>query len=375
MTAFCGGLPGNLAAGNVSYQSISVAARPGGAQYCLEKAGNLGMSVKSGDTVYSPEDIVSALYQSLLRRTPQEHGLLHYVARLRQGVPLAAVFTDFVNSAEFSEQQNISFRSLEGLPANKIDLDLSDLERNLLWTHVGRVWSQLGISEPYWSVLSQDEFRMANMSRQKQIDTFYQSGHSDVERIVKYLVRHGREFPKDGVCVDYGCGLGRVTLWLARQCGKVVGVDISETHLNMARENLAERGAENVEFYCVRGRQDLRILKNIDFFHSMICLQHSPPPVIEDILRAVFAGLNPGGCAFFQLFTFGRNYSWEFASYMSQLEHIGNSDRFEMHMLPQSVVFRLAAEAGCIPLEVQPDGRGVPSWLSNTFLIEKPPRS
>ena len=45
----------------------------------------------------------------------------------------------------------------------------------------------------------------------------------------------------------------------------------------------------------------------------------------------------------------------------------------EWHVVPQNLVFDLATRAGCVPIEIQPDGcAGMPYWVSNTFLFAKP---
>jgi len=49
-----------------------------------------------------------------------------------------------------------------------------------------------------------------------------------------------------------------------------------------------------------------------------------------------------------------------------------NEVAFEMHLLPQSVIFRIVRDEGCSILEVQPDTYvGSPQWISNTFLIQR----
>ncbi|XP_077509472.1 putative methyltransferase DDB_G0268948 isoform X2 [Amblyomma americanum] len=50
---------------------------------------------------------------------------------------------------------------------------------------------------------------------------------------------------KDGVCVDVGCGPGQSTELFCPHFAKVVGTDISETQISIAR---ASRTAENVSF-------------------------------------------------------------------------------------------------------------------------------
>jgi 2-polyprenyl-3-methyl-5-hydroxy-6-metoxy-1,4-benzoquinol methylase len=326
--------------------------------------------VSTGNFEISPEEIVSSFYQSILGRSPDEAGLLHHTRRIREGTALTEVVRDFLNSAESKLRGGVALGHLDALPPNVIDLDLSPAKRQLLWDHLITVWSRLGREDPYWSVLTSEDFRIANMSRADQIDRFYESGRLDIERLVKYLSRNGRRLPEHGTCVDFGCGLGRTTLWLARRCKRVLGVDVSENHINIARESLAARGVTNVDFHLVRTRRDLDVLRGIDFFHSVIVLQHSPPPLIADVLSTVFDGLNPDGSAFFQVPTYAIDYRWQYEEYLAETVP---RQSMEMHVLPQSVIFDLAAKAGCVALEVQPDHcTGLRHWISNTCVFAKP---
>lgn len=171
--------------------------------------------------------------------------------------------------------------------------------------------------------------------------------------------------------MDYGCGLGRATLWLARRFKRVLAIDVSEAHLGIAQKNLAARGITNVEFRLVRDIGDLSLLQGCQFFFSIIALQHNPPPLIVEMLSAIFSGLRPEGYAFFQVPTFAQGYTWSYKLHSAgQMSNQG----MELHLVPQSEVFRLAVQSGCIPLEVQPDSLlGIPRWVSNTFLFSKPP--
>ena len=326
--------------------------------------------MSTGNFGILPEEIIASFYQSILGRSPDEGGLLHHTRRIREGIPLAEVVHDFVNSAESKLRGIVSLGHLDALPPNVIELDLSPAKKQLLWDHVARVWSRLGSDDPYWSVLASEDFRIANMSQADKIDHFYESGRFDIERLERYLLRNGRRLPEHGTCVDYGCGLGRTTLWLARRCKRVLGVDVSENHISIARESLAARGVTNVDFHLVRTREDLDILRGTDLFHSVIVLQHSPPPLIADILSTVFAGLNPDGSAFFQVPTYAIDYRWQYEEYLAKTVP---RQHMEMHALPQSVIFDLAGKAGCVPLEIQPDHcTGLPHWISNTCVFAKP---
>ena len=316
--------------------------------------------------------IFSTLFQVMLGRAPAEHEILRLTQQIEAGMPLASVIGWFIRSAEYKGNIVESIRQLDVLPPNTIDFDLTAAEKHALWVHIAGVWSRMGETDPYWSVITLDQYRRSNISRSEQIEQFYETGRADAERIESYLTRNGRPFPENEVCVDYGCGVGRVTLWLARRCRRVLAVDVSKSHLDLARQYLAAQGITNVDFCLVRTLDDLKILQGVKFFHSLMAFQHNPPPLIADILSAVFSGLSAGGCAIFQVPTYAGGYSWDYRRYVAQLMP---EKRMELHVLPQWKVFDLAEKAGCKTLEVQPDSFvkvGVPHWISNTFLFLKP---
>jgi SAM-dependent methyltransferase len=318
---------------------------------------------------FTAEEVVSAAYRALLGREPDEEGRQTHERRLQGGDSLTDVLRGFAGSPEFTLNHPAILVSHESLPKNLIQLRLSGQQRARVWQHVTQIWSRLGREDPYFSVMTSEQYRLGKMSPEA-IERFYDSGQVDIRRIEGALSRHGRELPRDGVCIDYGCGLGRVTLWLARRCKRVIAVDVSAAHLQIAQRELAARGVSNVEFRLLRGRDDLRVLQGADLFHSVIVLQHNPPPIIADILHHALNGLKAGGAAFFQVPTYGLGYGWNYDLFIARDVPAGG---MEMHVVPQQVVFRLAAEAGCVPVEVLPDGcAGMPNWVSNTFLFAKP---
>lgn len=315
------------------------------------------------------EELVSCLYQAILGRDPDPVGLSHFARLIRQGGSLRSIIAQFITSPERGHNEVISLGHMDALPRNEIDLDLSANERQLLWQHVTNAWSQLGRDDPYWSVITSEEFRKENVNPPERIEQFYETGRADIVRAERYLHRHGLTFPKDGVCVDYGCGLGRATRWLAARCRRILAIDVSEPHLALARKNLSAQKITNVDFLILREHNDLKMLHNADCFYSTIALQHSPPPLIVEVLLTALSELRQGGWAFFQVPTYAIGYSWNFHDYVAKITPgLG----LEMHLVPQSFIFSLGAQAGCIPLEVQPDSWvGNPGWISNTFLFVK----
>ena len=120
----------------------------------------------------------------------------------------------------------------------------------------------------------------------------------------------------------------------------------------------------------VQGRDALQRLAGIDFFFSMIVLQHNPPPVIIEILRAAFVGLNAGGYAFFQVPTFNNSYRFSTSAYLNDE---AGARSMEMHFVPQEVIFDAARQEGMKVLAVLADHcvGNYDKWNSNTFLLQK----
>ncbi|QDU70770.1 class I SAM-dependent methyltransferase [Mucisphaera calidilacus] len=54
----------------------------------------------------------------------------------------------------------------------------------------------------------------------------------------------------DARVLDAGCASGHITLDLAPHVSHVLGVDIAQTHIDLAAERAAERGLTNAEFVC-----------------------------------------------------------------------------------------------------------------------------
>jgi len=102
-------------------------------------------------------------------------------------------------------------------------------------------------------------------------------------------------FPPGARCVDLGCGGGEVTFDLAQLTGPtgfVVGVDMDEVKLELARAAAKERGIENVEFRHANVGE-WNEPDSYDVVYSRFLLQHLTMPV--DLLERMWAAVRPGG--------------------------------------------------------------------------------
>jgi SAM-dependent methyltransferase len=94
--------------------------------------------------------------------------------------------------------------------------------------------------------------------------------------------------------LDVGCGVGRWSLQLARRGNRVVGVDLSPTMIEVARENAAREGAD-CDFRVADVTQ-LALATRFDAIFAVTVLQHVVADDLFDAsLRNLAEHLKPGG--------------------------------------------------------------------------------
>jgi ubiquinone/menaquinone biosynthesis C-methylase UbiE len=98
------------------------------------------------------------------------------------------------------------------------------------------------------------------------------------------------------VVLEYGCGPGTYAFQLARRAVRVVGIDISEVAIGIARERAAACRADNTEFHAM----DAENLTFRDSTFDLVCgrsiLHHLN---LEKSFQAIARVLKPGGSALF----------------------------------------------------------------------------
>lgn len=166
-----------------------------------------------------------------------------------------------------------------------------------------KAWRRLGQIDPYFAVVSHEQFRTEslNASARKQ---FFEMGEVHVAQIVEIIRRHiDSNFAPNNV-LDYGCGVGRIVIPLARRFPRVVGVDISEGMINEAARNCAMYGVRNVDLISVKELDGKN--EKFDFIHSFIVFQHIRPKRGEKIALHLINRLTDGGVGALH-FVFARN--------------------------------------------------------------------
>jgi SAM-dependent methyltransferase len=253
------------------------------------------------------------------------------------------------------------------VPERKVQTQVSEDELDRLLGRIEKEFVFMGENEPYWSVLTAEQYKIGNLSQQNE-EEFFLSGRLMVGEMEMAARRNGVELPKSGVCFELGCGVGRTTVWLADTFQHVVAADVSGPHLAIPRRAAADRGKYNINFLQVNSRTVFENLPEFDAFLSIIVLQHNPPPLIAFMLGQIFKKLRPGGIAYFQILTYGLDYEFTLDEYLEKKVPPGTP---ELHVLPQRELFRLMEQADCELVEIREDRAAGRELVSNRLLIRK----
>jgi SAM-dependent methyltransferase len=154
-------------------------------------------------------------------------------------------------------------------------------------------WKHYGQTDPYFGVLTSDDFRRDNLTPEAKA-RFFRSGQEYVEFVLGTIRDHLSPSLEIRRALDFGCGVGRVTIPLAKASGSVVGIDVSESALDEAARNCKEQGVTNATF-APSDDSLTAVTRPVDFVHSFIVLQHIPPARGEAIFRRLIDLLEDDG--------------------------------------------------------------------------------
>jgi SAM-dependent methyltransferase len=148
-----------------------------------------------------------------------------------------------------------------------------------------------------WAILS-DPQRSHNRWQGHE-DEFFASGKVDVDLLLADMERLRIEL-RPGRCLDFGCGIGRVSQALCEVFAEVDGVDIATSMIDAART--WNRRGDRCRYH-VNKAHHLRLFDDATFdcVYSRIVLQHMAPHLATTYIAEFMRVLRPGGVAFFQV--------------------------------------------------------------------------
>lgn len=157
-------------------------------------------------------------------------------------------------------------------------------------------WEKFGKKEPYFSVCTDEKYKSEAIN-DNTLKEFFLSGEEytidTLSRIQHFF--NLETFPHFENALDFGCGIGRIIIPLAKYSKKVFGVDISESMLEEAAKHIKQRGIKNIELIGTNDVVNYDFQQSFDFVHTFIVLQHIPQKDGYKIVEKLIAVLSKKG--------------------------------------------------------------------------------
>lgn len=235
-----------------------------------------------------------------------------------------------------------------------------------------RDWKRWGNTDPYFGVLSDDAYRGDRLDANSRA-AFFATGEQHVQGLLSIIRRHFEPGFSPERSLDFGCGVGRLLLPLARASAHgAVGVDISPAMLEECRRNAHEQGLESIEL--VGSDESLGQARGLfDLVHSHIVLVHIPPARGMRYVEALAGKVAPGGYLAVQVLH-ACNASWPLramvrASYRVTALNVARNllrgrpalqPAMQLHVYPLARIVSMLAAQGfgpsLLPVDRFPDG-------------------
>lgn len=235
-------------------------------------------------------------------------------------------------------------------------------------------WTRLGAEDPLWAVYVAPDTRGGRWD----LEEFFALGRREVDGVFAAIERAGLK-PGRGLALDFGCGVGRLSAALAEHVDHVVGVDIAESMLALARE--LGRGGDRVR-YVLNDAPDLGFVGTgtVDVVYSSLVLQHIPKRLALGYLAEFGRVLAPGGVAAFQVadrptltpkgLAF-RFLPWPVVAW-GQRRLLRYPAPMRMTGIGRRDVERALAGTGCTVVATEPDDSYGGHWHYTRYLVTKP---
>ena len=160
-------------------------------------------------------------------------------------------------------------------------------------------WRVLAGTDPYWAVLSHERYRGTTLDADTRA-AFFESGERQIAMLLGFIKRHLQPDFVPRRVLDFGCGVGRLLLPLARHADIAVGVDVAPHMIALCRANLEQAGLHHAT--AVLDDDALEgVAGPFDLINSLIVLQHIPPSRGYRLIARLLALLAIGGVGSLQL--------------------------------------------------------------------------
>jgi SAM-dependent methyltransferase len=156
-----------------------------------------------------------------------------------------------------------------------------------------RDWEAWGHDDPYYGVLSNENFRIDALTAESK-QAFFLSGEEHVAALLDTIRKTFSPGFRPRRSLDFGCGVGRLLIPLAKHSDHATGIDVSPSMLAEAARNCAEQQVHNVDL--IGSDDSLSQAKGeYDLVNSHIVLVHIDSRRGHALIEALADKVGPGG--------------------------------------------------------------------------------
>lgn len=203
-------------------------------------------------------------------------GLLRhfYVRTNRKGQSLCAV----IANGEALPQEAALVQALRQAEPNLVGVVLS----------VNQEKTNVILGKTYRTLWGQDylEDTLCGLEFRLSVPSFYQVNREQAEvlygRALAFAGLTGRE-----TVVDLYCGIGTITLVMARQAGRAIGAEVIPAAVEDAQANARRNGVENAEFLCADAGQAAQELARRGLRPDVICVDPPRKGISPEVVEAI----------------------------------------------------------------------------------------
>ncbi len=117
--------------------------------------------------------------------------------------------------------------------------------------------------------------------------SFYQVNHHQAQRLYEAAIQQA-QITGDDLVLDLYCGVGTITLAMAKAAGRVIGVEVIEQAVRDARENAVRNGIENAEFFCGDAGKAALALEERGIKPDVVVVDPPRKGLNEDTIEALY---------------------------------------------------------------------------------------
>jgi SAM-dependent methyltransferase len=213
-----------------------------------------------------------------------------------------------------------------------------------------------------WEALAKDNAMWAILTPNHQwdVDNFFATGRDFIKTMMDYYKSLNINM-RYGDCLDFGCGVGRLTQPLAEWFERIVGVDISSEMILQA--NKFNKYPAKVRY--LQNTENLPFADaTFDYVQTHIVLQHVDYALSMHYLEEFTRVLRPEGILYFQLPT-SLGQSKGICHFENKIDTKSGQVSMDMNCIPYEIIMEKLTSLGarCLHTKIEACSDGMSSCM------------